>query len=50
MQAAAEGYSEEYYAAEKAEVSTRVAHARAKEELSEFNMVISEYKKDVKQQ
>jgi hypothetical protein len=50
MQAAAEGYSAEYYTAEKAEVSTRVAHVRAREELGEFNMVISEYEKDVKRQ
>jgi hypothetical protein len=50
LQAAAEGYSADYYAAEKAEVTTQMAHLRAKDALAEFNMVISEYEKDAKRQ
>ena len=50
MQAAAEGYMDEYYAAEKAEVLTKIAQQHAKEELALFNMVMSEYKKDLKRQ
>jgi hypothetical protein len=48
LQAAAEGYSADYYADEKAEVSTRMAQLRTKDALAEFNMVISKYEKDVK--
>jgi hypothetical protein len=50
MQAAAEGYSDEYYAAEKDQVLTTAAHLHAKEELAQFNMVTLEYEKDLKRQ
>jgi hypothetical protein len=42
LQAAAEGYTADYYAAEKAEASSRMAQLHAKDELAEFNMVILE--------
>jgi NAD(P)H-hydrate repair Nnr-like enzyme with NAD(P)H-hydrate epimerase domain len=50
MQAAAEGYSDEYYAAEKEEAQTTAAQLHAKEELARFNMVTFEYKKDLERQ
>jgi hypothetical protein len=34
LQTAAEGYTDEYYAAEKAEVVTKIAQQHAKEELT----------------
>ena len=49
LQAAAEGYTDDYYAAEKAEVVTKIAQENSKEELASFNMVMSEYEKDLKQ-
>jgi hypothetical protein len=45
LQAAAEGYMDDCYAAEKAEVVTKIA-----QELASFNIVMSEYKKDPKRQ
>jgi hypothetical protein len=48
LQAATEGYTNNYYAAEKAEVITKIAQEHAKEELASFNMVMSEYEKDLK--
>jgi hypothetical protein len=50
LQAAAEGFSETYYVAEKAEAQAKVAHNNAKEELAQFNMVNAEYEKDLKRQ
>jgi hypothetical protein len=50
LQAAAEGCTDDHYAAEKAEVVTKIAQEHAKEELASFNMVMSEYKKDLKRQ
>jgi hypothetical protein len=51
MQAAAEGYTEEYYVAEKDEVQTTAVQLHAEEELARFNMVLtSEYEKDLKRQ
>jgi hypothetical protein len=50
LQAAAEGYTDDYYAAEKAETTTKIAQLQAKDELAAFNMVTSEYKKDLKRQ
>ena len=49
-QAAAEGYSDEYYAAEKGEARTLAEQLNAKEELARFNMVTLEYEKDLKRQ
>jgi hypothetical protein len=39
LQAAAEGYTDDYYAAEKAETTTKIAQLQAKDELAAFNMV-----------
>jgi hypothetical protein len=50
LPAAAKGYTADYYASEKAEVSSRMAQLHAKDELAEFHMVISEYEKDIKRQ
>jgi hypothetical protein len=50
LQAAAEGYTDEYYAAEKEVVQTKIAQLQAKDELAQFNMVTLEYEKDIKQQ
>jgi hypothetical protein len=50
LQAAAEGYSAEYYAAEKDEAKTTAAHLEAKEQLAQFNMVTINYEKDLKRQ
>jgi hypothetical protein len=50
LQAAAEGYTADYYATEKAKVAAGIAQLHAKDELAEFNMVTSEYKKDLKRQ
>jgi hypothetical protein len=50
MQAAAEGYSDEYYVAEKEEVRTLAEQLNAKEELAQFNMVTLEYEKDLKRE
>jgi hypothetical protein len=50
LQAAAEGYTDDYYAAERAEVQTTAAHLYAKEQLAQFTMVMSEYEKDLKRQ
>jgi hypothetical protein len=50
LQAAAEGYSDEYYAAEKEEAETATAQQDAKDELARFNMVTSDYQKDLKRQ
>jgi hypothetical protein len=48
FQAAAEGYTDGCYSAEKAEVVTKIAQLHAKDELAAFNMVMLEYKKDLK--
>jgi hypothetical protein len=48
LQAAAEGYMDDSYAAEKAEVVNKIAQLHAKDELVAFNMVMSEYEKDLK--
>jgi NAD(P)H-hydrate repair Nnr-like enzyme with NAD(P)H-hydrate epimerase domain len=48
MQAAAEGYSDEYYLAEKEQAVTTTAQLQAKEELAQFNMVTLDYEKDLK--
>jgi hypothetical protein len=50
LQATAEGYTDKYYAAEKAEVQTKIAQLQAKDELAQFNMVMLEYEKDLKRQ
>jgi hypothetical protein len=50
LQAAAKGYTDDYYAVEKAEVVTKIAQEHAREELASFNMVMLEYEKDLKQQ
>jgi hypothetical protein len=50
LQAAAEGYTDDYYAAEKAETVTRIAQLHARDELASFNMVMSAYEKDLKTQ
>jgi hypothetical protein len=50
LQAAIEGHTDNYYAAEKAEVITKIAQEHAKEELASFNMVMLEYEKDLKRQ
>jgi hypothetical protein len=48
LQAAAEGYMDGCYSAEKAEVVTKIAQLHAKDELAAFNMVMLEYEKDLK--
>jgi hypothetical protein len=48
MQAAAEGYSDKYYLAEKEQAVTTAARLHAKEELAQFNMVTLECKQDLK--
>jgi hypothetical protein len=50
LQAAAEGFTEDYYALEKAAVQTTAAQLEAKYQLAQFNMVTSEYEKDLKRQ
>jgi hypothetical protein len=50
LQAAAEGYTDDYYAAEKAETVNKIAQLHAKDELAALNMVTSEYEKDLKRQ
>jgi hypothetical protein len=47
LQAAAEGYTDNNSAAEIAEVKTMAVHLHAKEQLAQFTMVMSEYKKDL---
>jgi hypothetical protein len=50
LQAAAEGYTDDYYAAKKAEVETMAAHLHAKEELAQFTIVMLECEKDLQRQ
>ena len=50
LQAAAESYTDDDYAAKKAERATKIAQLQAKDELAAFNMVTLDYKKDLKQQ
>jgi NAD(P)H-hydrate repair Nnr-like enzyme with NAD(P)H-hydrate epimerase domain len=50
LQAAAEGYTDKYYAAKNAEVQTKIAQLQAKDQLAQFNMVMLEYEKDLNQQ
>jgi hypothetical protein len=50
LQAAAEGYSDKCYAAEKDKAQTTAAQLHVKEELIRFNVVALEYKKGLKQQ
>jgi hypothetical protein len=50
IQAAEEGYSDEYYLAEKEQAVTTAAQLQAKEELAQFNMVTLEYEKDLKRE
>jgi hypothetical protein len=50
LQAAAEGYTDKYYAAEIEEAQTMAVHLHAKEQLAQFTMVMSEYEKDQKRQ
>jgi hypothetical protein len=46
LQAVAEGYTDNYYAAEIAEVVAKIAQLHAKDVLASFNMVMSKYEKD----
>jgi hypothetical protein len=50
LQAAAEGHSEEHCDAKKQEVLAMKAHQDAKDDLAQFNMLTSEYEKDMKRQ
>jgi type II secretory pathway component PulF len=51
LQAAAEGYTDEYYAVKIEEAQTMAVHLHhAKEQLAQFTMVMSEYEKDLKRQ
>jgi hypothetical protein len=50
LQAAAEGFGDNYYAAEKVEARAKMAYDDAREELAQFNMVNAEYEKDLKRQ
>jgi hypothetical protein len=50
LQAVTEGYKDEYYAAEKEGAQATTAQRDAKDDLSPFNMVTSDYQKDLKHQ
>jgi hypothetical protein len=50
LQAAAEGFTDEYYVLEKLEGQATAAHLNAKDQLAQFNMVTSEYEKDLKRE
>jgi hypothetical protein len=48
LQAAAEGFTAEYYAAEKEEAQATTLYLQAKDEMARFNMLHSEYEKELK--
>jgi hypothetical protein len=50
LQAAAEGFTDEYYTAEKEEAKATKVYWQAKDEMAQFNMLNLEYKKELKQQ
>jgi hypothetical protein len=50
LQAAAEGYTDKYYAAKIEEAQTMAVHLHAKEQLTQYTMVMSEHEKDLKRQ
>jgi hypothetical protein len=50
MQAAAKGYSDKYYAAKRDKAQTTAAQLHVKKELTQFNMVMLKYEKDLKQE
>jgi hypothetical protein len=50
MQAAAEGYSDKDYVAEKDQLLTMAAQLHVKEKLTQFNIIMLEYEKDLKQE
>jgi hypothetical protein len=50
LQAMAEGYTDEYYALEKAKAQAAAAQLDAKDKLPRFNMVTLEYEKELKRQ